>query len=97
MFQKDLENAFKVRRSTVSKTVELMEQKQLIVRESVNGDARKKKLCLTPKADLVLATVKKEVDALEECVRQVFAPADYDVLMQLLRQLCGFLEGKTEE
>ena len=97
VFQKDLENAFKVRRSTVSKTVELMEQKQLIVRESVNGDARKKKLCLTPKADLVLATVKKAVDALEECVRQVFAPADYDVLMQLLRQLCGFLEGKTEE
>lgn len=97
VYQKDLENVFKVRRSTVSKTVELMEQKQLVVRESVNGDARKKKLCLTPKADLVLEAVKKEVDALEESVRQAFDPADYDALMESLRRLCGFFDKKTEE
>ena len=97
VFQKDLENVFKIRRSTISKTVELMEQKQLVVRVSVNGDARMKKLCLTPKADQVLEAVKKEVDALEQSIRQVFDPADYDALMQSLRQLCSFLDEKTEE
>lgn len=96
VFQKDLENAFKIRRSTVSKTVELMEQKQLLVRESVNGDARMKKLCLTPKADVVLAEVAKSVDALEKRVRDVFSPNDYDTLMQLLRQLCCFLDVPEE-
>ena len=93
VFQKDLESAFKIRRSTVSKTVELMEQKQLLVRESVNGDARKKRLRLTPKADAVLAEMAKAVDALERDVRAIFSPQDYDTIMRLLRQLCVFLDA----
>ena len=48
VFQKDLENAFHIRRSTVSQTVDLMEQKRLLERRPVNGDGRLKKLCLTP-------------------------------------------------
>ena len=92
VFQKDLENVFKIRRSTVSKTVELMEQKQLLERESVDGDGRMKRLKLTPKADAVLAEVAKAVDELERCVRGVFLPDDYDTLMRLLKQLCAFLE-----
>lgn len=92
VFQKDLESAFKIRRSTVSKTVELMEQKQLLVRQSVNGDARKKRLLLTPKADAILAEMAKAVDALERDVRAIFSPQDYDTIMRLLRQLCVFLD-----
>ena len=96
VFQKDLENAFKIRRSTVSKTVELMEQKQLIERVSVNGDARMKKLCLTPKADAVLAEVKQAVDELEGNVREAFSETDYQALSVLLRQLCVFLDIPDE-
>ena len=92
VFQRDLETAFKIRRSTVSKTVELMEQKQLLVRESVNGDARKKRLRLTPKADLVLAEVAKAVDELEGTIRELFNPREYDELMELLRRLCVYLD-----
>ena len=93
VFQKDLESAFKIRRSTVSKTVELMELKQLLVRQSVNGDARKKRLLLTPKADAILAEMAKAVDALERDVRAIFSPQDYDTIMRLLRQLCVFLDA----
>jgi DNA-binding MarR family transcriptional regulator len=96
VFQKDLENAFKIRRSTVSKTVELMEQKQLLERESVNGDGRMKRLRLTPKADAILAEVAKAVDELENHVRGGFSPEEYDTLMRLLKQLCGFLETPEE-
>lgn len=96
VFQKDLENAFKIRRSTVSKTVELMEQKQLLIRESVNGDARMKKLRLTSKADAVLAEVAKAVDQLEGRIREAFEPAEYDALMSLLRKLCEFLDMPEE-
>ena len=92
VFQKDLECAFKIRRSTVSKTVELMEQKKLLVRESVNGDARKKRLRLTPKADGILEGMAKAVDALERDVRAIYSPQDYDTIMRLLRQLCVFLD-----
>ena len=96
VFQKDLESTFKIRRSTISKTVDLMEQKQLLERVSVNGDARMKKLCLTPKADRVLADVKKAVEELEQRVRASFSEEDYGTLMRLLRQLCEFL-GNTAQ
>lgn len=92
VFQRDLENVFKIRRSTVSKTVELMEQKNLLERVSVDGDARKKKLKLTPDADAVLSDVKKAVEDLEACVRASFCEEDYATLMRLLKQLCTFLD-----
>ncbi len=49
VFQRDLEESFKVRRATVSKSVTLMERKGLIAREPVPYDARLKKLVLTDK------------------------------------------------
>lgn len=50
VFQKDLEKKFSIRRSTASKTLQLMEKKGLIRRESVFYDARLKKIILTDKA-----------------------------------------------
>ncbi len=93
VFQKDLENVFKVRRSTISGTVERMEQKQLLVRESVDGDARLKRLRLTPKAEAILEAVSLGVKELEDRAKASFEEQDYDRLMQLLQQLCGYFEG----
>ena len=50
VFQRDLEERFNVRRSTVSNILSLMEKKGLIKRESVECDARLKKLTLTEKS-----------------------------------------------
>ena len=47
IFQRDIEEEFSVRRSTVSKVLSLMEEKNLIRRKTVSGDARLKKLVLT--------------------------------------------------
>ena len=93
MFQKDLENAFGIRRSTVSKTVELMEQKGLVLRESVNGDARLKRLSLTKKAEEIIDAVSRGVDRMEEDIKNSFSPADHDRLTVLLGQLCDILES----
>lgn len=50
VFQRDIEEQFSVRRSTVSKAIKLMVQKGLIKREPVDYDARLKKLIPTQKA-----------------------------------------------
>ena len=47
VFQKDIEETFNITRSSVAGLVKLMEQKGYILRQSVQGDARLKKLCLT--------------------------------------------------
>lgn len=50
IFQRDLEVQFSIRRSTATKILQLMEKKGLLERQSVEYDARLKKLVLTPKA-----------------------------------------------
>jgi DNA-binding MarR family transcriptional regulator len=50
VFQRDIEKEFNVRRSTVSGILNTMEKKGLIIRQTVDFDARLKKITLTPKA-----------------------------------------------
>ncbi len=47
VFQKDIEQHFSIGRSTVTNILQLMEKKGHIYRESVEHDARLKKVCLT--------------------------------------------------
>lgn len=50
IYQRDLEKEFGITRSTASRVLTLMEQKDLIIRSGVSHDARLKKLTLTEKA-----------------------------------------------
>lgn len=50
VYQKDLEKAFNVTRSTASKVIGLMEKKGLVERCSVEGDARLKEIRMTDAA-----------------------------------------------
>jgi DNA-binding MarR family transcriptional regulator len=50
VFQRDVEAEFRIRRSTATGILQLMEKNGLLERESVKHDARLKKLVLTQKA-----------------------------------------------
>ena len=50
VYQKDIERAFTIRRSTATGILKLMEKKGWILREAAEGDQRCKKITLTPKA-----------------------------------------------
>lgn len=60
IYQRDIENDFCIRRSTVSKVIRLMETKGLLRRETVPGDARLKKLVLTPDGEKLQAAIERE-------------------------------------
>ena len=67
LYQKDIEEEFQIRKSTVTGYVQLMEKNGYLTRESVKGDARKKRLVPTEKAEglrrqswKILSLVKKE-------------------------------------
>lgn len=47
LFQKDIEEIFHLRRSTVTQTIQTMEKNGLLTRSSVEADARLKKLTVT--------------------------------------------------
>ena len=69
VYQKDLENNFRLRRSTVTEILNNMEKKDLIIREVSKSDKRVNKIRLTQRAiDLCVDEDKKikEINALLE-------------------------------
>ncbi len=92
IYQKDLEVAFRIRRSTVSCTVELMEQKGLLERQAVNGDGRMKQLRITESGDRILAVTQSALEAYEEGLMRGISAEDYRAATSLLETLCSHLE-----
>ena len=74
--------------------MELMEQKGLLTRESVGGDARLKRLVLTPKAEELLTAVSNGVERMENEVRAEFSAGEYETLTHLLGRLSDILESR---
>lgn len=85
VYQRDLETVFNITRSSVTGIVKLMEKKGYLMRESVPGDARLKKLTLTPLGIGAHERVMKSIDEVEaqaiqgmteEELRQFFVLSD---------------------
>ena len=94
VFQRDIEEQFAIRRSTVSKIVRLMEQKQLVVREAVARDARLKRLRLTEKARRIQAVAAGEFDDFEARATDGLTAAEIETLRSLLTRIRMNLETK---
>jgi len=69
IFQRDIENVFKIRRSTATGILQLMEKSGLITREQVESDARLKKLVLTSKAVTIHENIMKRIEEMERKLR----------------------------
>ncbi|MGN1457303.1 MAG: MarR family winged helix-turn-helix transcriptional regulator [Acutalibacteraceae bacterium] len=91
IFQKDIEEIFSLRRSTVSNMVQLMEKKGFIARESVDYDARLKKLVLTQKAleihKAVLADVAENEKKLKSEISEEELKTFFDVIGKIQKNL----------
>lgn len=97
VYQRDLEEEFKIRRSTISRMIDLMEQKGLLRKEPVaGGDARLRALSLTPKAEEILACVSRDTKILDEEIKKALSPIDYARLASLLDRLSDILENLPE-
>ncbi|MEE1200810.1 MAG: MarR family transcriptional regulator [Christensenellales bacterium] len=92
IYQKDLEREFSIRRSTISKIVQLMEAKGLLRRESVPQDARLKRLLLTDKARSIHSVAAEEIKSLEERVTSVLTPEEKETFLRLLAKLDSTLD-----
>ena len=65
VFQKDIEQCFSLRRSTVSGILDNMEAAGLVVRERVISDARLKRISLTASGKTLVSSVASEFDHLK--------------------------------
>ena len=91
IFQKDLEQAFSITRSTASKVVDLMERKGLVQRCRVSRDGRLRKLVLTEKARALSQHVRDSSQTVEKKLTAGFSADELDTLYSYLERLKGNL------
>jgi len=92
VFQRDLQEQFSIRRSTVTGILQLMEKNGLITRTSVEQDARLKKITLTPKAVEMHEQIIKGIQAVENKVSAGLTPEEKKTFIGLCEKIRSNLE-----
>ncbi len=92
VFQRDFEEEFSIRRSTATKMLQLMEKNGLIVRSSVDYDARLKKITLTEKAVDIHNLIIEDIERREERITKNISRDEITAFLTTLKKLRANLE-----
>lgn len=87
VFQRDLEKEFKVRRSTATGALQLLERKGYLYREPVKEDARLKRIVPTDKALRLRSKLLKNIRKREEQIRTGISEEDMEVFIRVLMKI----------
>lgn len=87
VFQKDIEDEFDIRRSSVTQVIQLLERDGLIVRESVERDARLKKLVLTEKAVRIQEVMNGKIRELEFQMQKDISEEEKEIFLKILYKI----------
>ncbi len=87
IFQKDIEKRFDINRSSATGILQLMEKNDLIYREEVPYDARLKKIVMTEKAISLEASIRREIDLIEERISGGLSREEIYILIDLLSRI----------
>lgn len=92
VFQKDFEKECDVRRSSATSMLKLMEKNGLITRESVDYDARLKKITLTPKAIEIHNLIDSDFEKLEEKASKGLTKEEIECFFNVLEKIKNNIE-----
>lgn len=94
VFQRDIENEFSMRRSTVSNMIKLMEKKGYIRREAVKGDARLKRLVLTHKSLEIYGHMMEEIAENEARMKRGISDEELEIFFRVIAKIQKNLEDE---
>lgn len=93
VYQKDLEENFKCRRSTMTEMLKLLEQNGIIVRSPAAHDARLKTLELTDKGRLANSRIEETFDEVEKSMLEGVSPEEAEQFMEFVEKCkCNLLK-----
>ena len=87
MFQRNIEKAFSISRSSVTVTLQLMEKNGLIRRESVAQDARLKRIVLTQKARDLHRQIEADILAFESNLARGISEEEQEVFLRVAKKM----------
>lgn len=94
VFQRDIEKEFKIRRSTATGILQLMEKNGYINRLPVAHDARLKKLVITQKAIDLNEEIRKNINEFEEELSNCLTKEEQEMFFHITAKLRKKLEQK---
>ncbi|MCH1941868.1 MarR family winged helix-turn-helix transcriptional regulator [Holdemania massiliensis] len=92
VFQRDLEKELRIRRSTASEILNVLERDGYLYRLSAQQDARLKKLVLTEKALQLNQKMTENIDRMEALLSQSISQQDQEHFFSVLDQIKKNLE-----
>lgn len=87
VFQRDIEQYFSIGRSTVTNIIQLMERKGFIARESVEHDARLKKVILTEKGIQNHEMLENLIENLDADLAEGITDEEFTVFYSVIEKL----------
>lgn len=97
LYQKDIEEEFQIRKSTVTGYVQLMEKNGFLTRESDKDDARKKRLVPTAKAEELRGLILEDIKRNEKMMVEGIKEEDVTICKQVLYHVLQNLIEKHKE
>ena len=87
VYQKDIEQAFSIRRSSATEILNSMESNGLILREASDFDKRLKRLVVTEKGLQTHKIIISRLNAIDDEMRSVLTQDEFDALKSILIKL----------
>ncbi len=87
VYQKDIEEAFYIRRSTASRLLKRMEAEGLVIRQAVSHDARLKRVLTTPKADALVQEIMRRIDSVEQSLTRGVSQQELEQFLATVEKL----------
>lgn len=92
IFQRDIQDRFMIRRSTVTGILQLMEKNGLITRTPVKDDARLKRIQLTPKAIKLHQQIISGIREMERRLSQNLTEEEKETFLTLCEKIKAGIE-----
>lgn len=97
VYQKDIEKEFRISSATATNTLQVMEKRGLIVRKSLDKDARLKRIFMTPEAATNHARVEEHMRMMDERMLQGMTREEITQFVSYLERLMRNLEAWQQE
>ena len=87
VFQREIEDVFRIKRSSVTSVLQTLEKKGLVVRESIPEDARVKKLVLTEEARKMQVCTYHALGRMEREMRSLFTEEEFRQFLDYMNRI----------
>ncbi len=97
IYQKELENAFAIRGSSVAGLMDSLIKQALIDRIDCVDDKRKKKISLTKKGEEIAKQAIKQITVFEQELEAVMTKEEVEVFYKIFNKLDAYIDAKEQE